>query len=74
VKVVRRLNINIPLLDALQVPTYSRYFKDILANKYEIATLGVDHVKMSEQCSAVISNGPEKQGDPECLTIPCSVG
>jgi hypothetical protein len=51
VEVVRRLSINMPLLDALQVPTYSRYFKDILANKYEIATLGVDHVKMSEQCS-----------------------
>jgi hypothetical protein len=32
-----------PLLDALQVPKYSCYFKDILANKYEIATLGVDH-------------------------------
>jgi hypothetical protein len=39
VEVVRRLSINIPLLDALQVPKYSRYFKDILANKetfYEI--------------------------------------
>jgi hypothetical protein len=48
VEVVRRLSINMPLFDALQVPTYSRYFKDILANKYEIATLGVDHVKMSE--------------------------
>jgi hypothetical protein len=45
VEVVRRLSINMPLLDALHVPTYSRYFKDILANKYEIATLGVDHVK-----------------------------
>jgi hypothetical protein len=44
VEVVRRLSINMPLLDALQVPTYSRYFKDILANKYDIATLGVDHV------------------------------
>jgi hypothetical protein len=33
VEVVRRLSINMPLLDALQVPTYSRYFKDILANK-----------------------------------------
>jgi hypothetical protein len=39
-EVVRRLSINMPLLDALQVPTYSHYFKDILANKYEIATLG----------------------------------
>jgi hypothetical protein len=39
VEVVCSLSINMPLLDALQVPTYSRYFKYILANKYEIATL-----------------------------------
>jgi hypothetical protein len=59
-----RLSINMLLLDALQVPTYSRYFKNILANKYEIETLGVDHVKMSEQCSAAIANGLEKQKRP----------
>jgi hypothetical protein len=63
-----------PLLDAQKVPTYSHYFKDILANKYEIATLGVDLVKMSEECSADIANGLEKQKDPGCPTIPCSVG
>jgi hypothetical protein len=74
VEVVRRLSINMSLLDALQDPTYSRYFKDILANKYQIATLGVDHVKMSEQCRAAIANGLKKQKDPGCLTIPCSVG
>jgi hypothetical protein len=74
VEVVHRLSINMPLLDALQVLTYSRYFKDILANKYEIATLGVDHVKMSKQCNAAIANGIEKHKDPECPTIPCSVG
>jgi hypothetical protein len=62
------------LLDTLQVPTYSRYFKDILANKYEIATLGADHVMMSEQCSVAIANGLEKQKDPGCPTIPCSFG
>jgi hypothetical protein len=33
-EVVHRLSINMPLLDALQVPTYSRYLTDILANKY----------------------------------------
>jgi hypothetical protein len=59
VEVMHRLSINMPLLDALQVPTYSRYFKDIFANKYEIETLEVDHVKMSEQCSAAIANGLE---------------
>jgi hypothetical protein len=74
VEVVRRLSINMSLLDALQVPTYSRYFKNTLANKYEISTLGVDHVKMSEQCSAAIANGLEKQKDPGCPTIPCFVG
>jgi hypothetical protein len=73
VEVVRRLSINMSLLDALQVPTYSRYFKDIIANKYEIATLEVDHVKMSKQYSVAIANGLEKQKGPECLTIPCSV-
>jgi hypothetical protein len=74
VEVVRRLSINMPQLDALQVPTYSHYFTYILANKYEIATLGVDHVKMSEQCSAAVANELEKQGDPGCLMILCSVG
>jgi hypothetical protein len=54
VEVVRRLSINMLLLDALQVPTYYLYFKDILASNYEIATLGVEHVKMSEQCSALL--------------------
>jgi hypothetical protein len=65
VEVVCRLSINMSLLDALQVPTYSRYFKDILANKYEIGTLEVDHVKMYEQCSDAIANGLEKQKDPD---------
>jgi hypothetical protein len=37
-------------------------------------TLGVDHVKTSEQCSAAIANGLEKQKDSGCPTIPCSVG
>ena len=48
VEVVCRLSIYMPLLDALQVRTYSCYFKDILANKYKMATLGADHVKMSK--------------------------
>jgi hypothetical protein len=74
VEVVSRLSINMSLLDALQVPTYSRYFKHILANKYVIATLRVDRVKMSDKCSAAIANGLEKQKDPGCSNIPCSAG
>jgi hypothetical protein len=74
VEFVCRLSINMLLLDAILGLTYSRYFKDIPANKYEIATLRVDHVKMSEQCSAAIANGLEKQKDPGCPTNPCSIG
>jgi hypothetical protein len=29
---------------------------------------------MSEKCSTTIANGLEKQGDPGCPSIPCSVG
>jgi hypothetical protein len=45
-----------------------------LKPRYFRATLGVDHVKMSEECSVAIANGLEKQKDPGCPTIPCSVG
>jgi hypothetical protein len=72
-EVVHRLSINMPLLDVLQVPTYCHYFKDILANKYEIATLGVDYVKMFDECSVAIANGLEKQKDPRCPTIPFAI-
>jgi hypothetical protein len=33
VEVIRKLFINIPLLDAIQVPTYAKYLRDILNNK-----------------------------------------
>ena len=72
VDMVRRLSINMPLLDALQVPTYSRYFKDIMGNKREIPP---STVKLTEECSAAIANeAPEKKRDPGCPTIPCSIG
>ena len=33
VEVIKNLYVNIPLLDAMQVPTYAKYIKDILGNK-----------------------------------------
>ena len=33
VEVIEKLYVNIPLLDAMQVPTYAKYIKDILGNK-----------------------------------------
>jgi hypothetical protein len=33
VEVIQRMHIHIPMLDAMQVPTYARYLKDILNQK-----------------------------------------
>jgi hypothetical protein len=32
-EVIKKLNVNIPILEAMQVPTYAKYLKDILKNK-----------------------------------------
>ena len=41
VEVIRKLYVNIPLLDAMQVPTYAKYIKDKLGNKRSLPTTEV---------------------------------
>ena len=41
VEVIKKLYVNIPLLDAMQVPTYAKYIKDILGNKRTLPTTEV---------------------------------
>jgi hypothetical protein len=73
VEVIQKLYINVPLLDAPQVPTYARYIRDILNNKRPLPTTNV--IKLMEECSAAILNmSPEKKKDPRCPTIDCSIG
>jgi hypothetical protein len=52
VEVIKKLNVNIPFLEAMQVPTYTKYLKDILNNKIPLPTM--DMVKLTEECSAAI--------------------
>ncbi len=60
-------------MDAMQVPTYACYLKDILNNKRPLPTTEV--VKLTLQCSNVILHKlPEKKKDPGCPTITCSIG
>jgi len=67
------VNINVPLMDAMQVPTYTRYLKDIINNKWPLPTTEV--VKLIEACSAAIRHQLlEKKKDPGCPTIRCSIG
>ena len=54
VEVIQMLYINIPLLDAIQVPTYAKYLRDILNNKRPLSSTKV--IKLMEECSAAILN------------------
>lgn len=73
VEVIHKVYVNILLLDAMQVPTYSKYLRDILNNKRPIPTTEV--VQLIEECSAAILNqAPLKKKDPGCPTIDCSIG
>ena len=73
VEVIQKLYVNIPLLDAIQVPTYAKYIRDIPNKKRPLPTTEV--IKLTEECSAAILNKPpRKKNDPGCPTIDCSIG
>ena len=60
------------MLDALQVPTYAWYIRDILNNKRPLPTIEV--IKLTEECSVAILNMSLEKKDLGCLTIDCSIG
>ena len=73
VELIQQVNINVPLMDAMKVPTYARYIKDIINNKRPLPTTEV--IKLTEVCSAAIFQQlPEKKKDPGFPTIRCSIG
>ncbi|KAJ1288537.1 hypothetical protein BS78_02G096600 [Paspalum vaginatum] len=73
VEVIKKLYVNIPLLDAMQVPTYAKYLKDILNNKNPLPSTEVMH--LIEECSAgILNQPPQKKKDPGNPTISCSIG
>jgi hypothetical protein len=68
VDLIQHINISAPLLDAMQVPTYARYLKDILTNKRLLPTTEV--IKLTEVCRvAILQQHPKKKKDPRCPTI-----
>jgi hypothetical protein len=73
VEVIRRMYVHILMLDAMQVPTYARYLKDILNQKRPIPD--TDMLVFAERCSSAILDGlPNKIGDPSVPTISCLIG
>jgi len=52
VEMIQQVNINVPLMDAMKVPTYARYIEDIINNKRPLPTTEV--IKLTEACNAAI--------------------
>src|SRR4051812_1000954 len=67
---MKPLFLQIPLTDAIKLPPYSKYMKDIVSNKRKIP---------NEEISTLLANysfngkDPKKLGDPCIPTIPCSI-
>ncbi|KAI3702618.1 hypothetical protein L6452_28365 [Arctium lappa] len=70
----RKVQVNIPLLDAIkQFPRYARFLKELCTNKRKLK--GNEKISMSQNVSAVLQKRlPPKCNDPGMFTIPCKVG
>ncbi|XP_071929610.1 uncharacterized protein [Coffea arabica] len=73
-EVFRKVEINIPLLDAIkQVPKYAKFLRDLCVNQRRLR--GDERVIVGENVSAVLQRKlPPKCGDPGMFTIPCKIG
>ncbi|XP_040375186.1 uncharacterized protein LOC121052996 [Rosa chinensis] len=70
----RKVQVNIPLLDAIkQVPKYAKFLKELCINKRRYKDK--ETVALSEEVSAVLLRKlPPKLKDPGRFTIPCTIG
>ncbi|CAN6552335.1 unnamed protein product [Malus baccata var. baccata] len=70
----RKVQVNIPLLDAIkQVPRYAKFLKELCTTRKRILTKEV--VKVGENVLAILQRKlPSKCKDPGSFTIPCVIG
>ncbi|KAM2048447.1 hypothetical protein ACFX1Q_007732 [Malus domestica] len=70
----RKVQVNIPLLDAIkQVPRYAKFLKELCTTRKRMSNKEV--VKVGENVSAILQRKlPPKCKDPGSFTIPCVIG
>ncbi|PHT36169.1 hypothetical protein CQW23_23869 [Capsicum baccatum] len=70
---LKQLNINIPLVEALEkMPGYAKFMKDLLTKKRAVSYELADNV---HHCSAIATRSlVHKKADPGAFTIPCTIG
>jgi len=73
----KRVEVNIPLLDAIkQIPRYAKFLKELCTHKRKLK--GNERISMGRNVSALIGKSvphiPEKCKDPGTFCIPCIIG
>ncbi|XP_020209331.2 uncharacterized protein LOC109794285 [Cajanus cajan] len=69
----RKVEVNIPLLDAIkQIPRYAKFLKEMCTHKRRLK--GNEKISLGENVSAIIQPMPQKCKDPGTFTIPCTIG
>jgi len=70
--IFKRLQINIPFLDAMeQMPTYAKFMKELITKKRKFSEKTVE---LEAGCSAIIQKSlPHKSKDPGSFTIPVTI-
>ena len=69
-ELIKSLYLQIPLVDAIKIPPYSKYMKDIVTNKRKISTDAISAMLADYSFKGKV---PEKRGDPGIPTIPCQI-
>nr|XP_016480847.1 PREDICTED: uncharacterized protein LOC107801943 [Nicotiana tabacum] len=73
-EVLRQIQLNIPLMDALrEMPGYAKMMKDPMSWKFDFQDLST--VTLTQTCSTVVTKPmAQKMSDPGSFTIPCTIG
>ncbi|XP_057792999.1 uncharacterized protein LOC131009358 [Salvia miltiorrhiza] len=73
-EIFKKVEINLPLLDAIkQVPRYAKFLKELCSKKMKFGNDA--RIRVSENISAVLQRKlPQKCRDPGMFTIPCIIG
>ena len=69
-ELIKTLYLQIPLVDAIKIPPYSKYMKDIVTNKRKIPNDAITAMLANYSFEGKL---PEKRGDPGIPTIPCHI-
>nr|XP_016464122.1 PREDICTED: uncharacterized protein LOC107787110 [Nicotiana tabacum] len=72
-EILRQIQLNIPLMDALrEMPGYAKMMKDLMSRNFDFQDLST--VTLTQTCSAVVAKPmAQNMSDPGSFTIPCTI-